>query len=134
MRDLKHYLSVGISVLSGVLKTATATGTGVDLQGYETATAVVQFGVITDGTFTPSLEESDTFGSGYTAVAAGDQLGTFTAATSGGGGSAVQTVGYIGSKRYVRVVLTVTGSPSTGGYANALIVRGRPRHMGGAAV
>ena len=134
MRDQKHYLSIGISVAPGVLKTTTATGTGIDLQGYEEATAAVQFGAITDGTFTPSLEESDTLGSGYTAVAAGDLLGSFSAAATGGGASAVQTVGYIGKKRYIRVVLTVTGSPATGGYAQANILRTRPRHMGGAAV
>lgn len=36
----------------------------------------------------------------------------------------VQEVGYMGSKRYVRCNLTVTGSPSTGGAIGVTVIRG----------
>lgn len=113
---------------SPAARTATANGTGVDLKGYETAIAVVQFGTWTDGTHTPSLEESDD-NSSFTAVAAADMEGSFTAVSAGGGSNTVQTVGYKGRKRYIRVKLTLSGT-TTGALSNALIVRSRPRHIG----
>jgi hypothetical protein len=53
---------------------ASVTGTGVDLQSYESAEVVITVGTITDGTHTPKLQESATSNSGFTDVAAGDQL------------------------------------------------------------
>ncbi len=73
---------------------------------------VAMCGVITgafDMTF--SLEESDSSGSGFTAVAAGDVLNgstvvaTFLTAT-------IQRIGYRGTKRYVRGVLTKNSGTS----------------------
>lgn len=94
-----------------VLRAVTATGTGADLASYAGNTFVFEPGTITDGTHTPKLQESDAFASGYTDVAASDQVGTLSALAS----FAVQKVSYIGGKRYVRMVVTVSGSPATGG-------------------
>lgn len=110
------------------VKNATVNGTGVDLKGYETALAVVQFGTWTDGTHTPSLEESDD-NSAFTAVAAADLEGSFTAVSAGGGSNTIQQVGYKGRKRYVRVKMTIAGA-TTGAGSSASILRGRPRHVG----
>ena len=108
--------------LSPAARTATANGAGVDLQGYEAAAAIVQFGTWTDGTHTPSLQESDD-NSAFSAVAAADLTGAFTAVSSGGGSNTVQRVGYIGAKRYVRGVMTVSGA-TTGAVSAIAIVRG----------
>jgi len=109
-------------------RTATSNGTGVDLKGYDTAIAVVQFGTWTDGTHTPSLEESDD-NSTFTAVAAADMEGSFTAVSSGGGSNTIQTVGYKGRKRYIRVKLTLAGT-TTGALSSAAVVRSLPKHVG----
>jgi hypothetical protein len=121
MRDLKNNIDAALS-LSPAARTATANGAGVDLQGYEAAAALVQFGTWTDGTHTPSLQESDD-NSSFTTVAAADLTGAFTAVSSGGGSNTVQRVGYIGAKRYVRGVLTVSGA-TTGAVSAIAIVRG----------
>ena len=104
------------------VKNATANGTGVDLKGYETAVAVVQFGTWTDGTHTPSLEESDD-NSSFSAVAAADLEGAFTAVSAGGGSNTIQQVGYKGRKRYVRLSLRGATSFNTV-FAQALVARG----------
>jgi hypothetical protein len=132
MRDLKNRLAAASSLVPAV-RTATANGTGVDLQGYESAVVVFNVGAWTDGTHTISVQESDVSGSGYAAVAAGDLLGTLTAISGTGQQNAVQMVGYRGSKRYIRAIVTVTGSPSTGAAVGGVVVRGRPRSIGTAA-
>ena|SRR5581483_1119118 len=126
MRDLYHNLLPAVAFDPGA-KTASVTGTGVDLTGFEGALAKVQFGTITDGTHTPKLQESSD-NTTYTDVAAGDQLGSFSAVTSGSGGSAIQAVGYIGSKKWIRVFVTVAGT-TTGGVYGGEITKGFSRHL-----
>lgn len=125
LRDLKSNIGVAMSVLP-LLRTATVSGTGVDLREFDSAMAELQVGTITDGTFTPKLQESDD-DSTYTDVAAADLIGSFTARTSANDGT-VERVGYGGDKRYIRVVYTVTGSPATGGTVGATIVQGHPHY------
>jgi hypothetical protein len=124
-RDLDKEISTAHSFVPAA-RTSTANGTGVDLVGYDKAAVVVSAGVVTDGTHTLSLEESDD-NSSFTAVAAGNLSGSFTALTSGAGGSATQEVGYLGTKRYIRAVTTVTGSPSTGGVYSVIVIRAGAR-------
>lgn len=126
-RDLTGRLSPALS-LAPAARTTSANGSGVDLQGYESASALFVAGTITDGTHTPKLQESDD-NSTFSDVEAGDLIGSFSAVTSSSGGDSVQEVGYLGSKRYIRVAVTVSGSPSTGGVYGAVIVRGHPRSM-----
>ncbi len=108
--------------------TTTTTGAALDTAGYESVTAIVDFGTITDGTHTISLQESDTTTSGDFADAATTSLlGSFTAGTS----SADETsyaVGYKGGKRYVRVKNTTSGTITTGGIVGATIVLSHARH------
>jgi len=118
-------ISTAIS-LAPAVRTTTANGTGVDLANFAGATVVVVAGTITDGTHTLKIQESDD-NSTFTDVAAADQVGTFTALTSSAGGSATQEVDYIGTKRYIRAVTTITGSPSTGGAYSIIVARTLPR-------
>lgn len=120
-RDIKNNVAVAASVLP-LLRTATVEGSGVDLRGYDSAMVIVDAGTVTDGTFTPSLEESDD-NSTFTTVAAADLEGSFTAVTSSAD-DGVQSVGYKGDARYVRAVLTASGSPSTGGTIGAVFALG----------
>ena len=126
-RDLDKEISVGISIVSA-LKTTTANGTGVDLLGFSQAAAVSVAGAITDGTHALKLQDSDD-NSTWADVASEQLSGAFTNLTSSAGGSAAQEVGYLGSKRYLRAVATVTGSPSTGGIYGVVIVRSGARRL-----
>lgn len=119
-RDLKSNVDVVTSIDPAAI-TATATGTGVDLRGYDSAMMVFHPGTVTDGTHTPTMEESDTLGSGYTTVATVDLQGTLAVLAT----DTIQRVGYIGSKRYIRAISTVSGT-TTGGVYGVTVVRGNP--------
>jgi hypothetical protein len=118
MKATKDILDFVSLIPPAVIKTTTTTGTGIDLANALENLVTFHPGAITDGTHTPKLQESDALGSGYSDVAAADQVGTLSALAA----STIQQVSYIGSKRYIRAVVTVTGSPSTGGYYTAAAV------------
>jgi hypothetical protein len=128
MKDLKNNVTLASS-LNPAARTATASGTGADIQGVESAIVLFSCGAITDGTHTPSIEHSDVLGSGYVAVPASDSIGSLVAMTA----NSVQQIGYIGMKRYVRAVITVAGA-TTGAVNSACVVRSNARHHGGTAV
>ncbi|PWV66006.1 hypothetical protein [Plasticicumulans acidivorans] len=118
-RDQSQNLSVAASLVPAA-RTATANGTGIDLQGFRAATVIVSAGTITDGTHTPKVQESDD-NSAWTDVDAADLTGLLVAIIS----ASVQEVGYRGLKRYLRVVSTVSGA-TTGGVYSASVIRGQP--------
>jgi hypothetical protein len=121
LRDLKNNLSVTPS-LQPKARTASENGAVVDTQGMKSVMALVAFGAWTDGSHTPKLQEGDASdGSDAADVAAGDLEGAFTATTSSAGQNAIQKVGYKGSKRYVRLVMTCSGT-TTGALSGGHIV------------
>ena len=142
MQDLTHNIVVSNSIINAV-KTAAANGSGVDLKGFEEATAIVDVGAEGDTLsgsvyFEISLEHSDD-DSTYTDVVQADIInGTIAAGgiwlkldgTTGGdpdttGGQ--WQVGYVGGKRYVRLVLAKTGTHTNGTPISGVIVKSRPR-------
>ena len=120
MRDLKNNVNA-VKSIDPATHNSNQTGSGVDLQGYEAAMSVVYSGVLTDGTHSPKLQESDD-DSSYTDVASADVVGTLANISA----DSVQRVGYKGSKRYVRVFVTSTGA--TGAIYGALMILGVPQH------
>ena len=123
MRDIKNKLD-GVSSMGPDGFTVTTSGTGVDLRDFDGAMMVFQTAVIDtangDETYIPSVEESDD-DSNYSTVSASDLDGTLVNLTA----NSVQRVGYKGSKRYIRAVLTLGGTtPSIA--ASVLVVRGIP--------
>ena len=142
MQDLTHNIVVSNSIINAV-KTAAANGTGVDLKGFEEATAIVDVGAEGDTLsgsvyFEISLEHSDD-DSTYTDCVQADVINGTIAA--GGiwlkldgttGGDPVTTggdwqIGYVGGKRYLRLVLAKTGTHSNGTPISGVIVKSRPR-------
>ena len=143
MKDLSNNIAPAVSLINAV-KTAAGNGTGVDLQGYESATVLVEVGAEGDTLsssvyFEVSLEHSDD-DSTYTDVAQADIIdGTISSGgiflkldgTANGNpdtAGEIYRVGYGGGKRYVRVVLAKTGTHSNGTPLGAMIVRGHARH------
>lgn len=110
-----------VTSLAPAARTATANGTGVDLQNFHSATISFVVGAITDGTHTPTVQESSD-NSVFTNVAAADLIGTLAALAA----NTNQRVGYKGSLRYVRAVSTVAGA-TTGGVYAAVVLRGDAR-------
>ena len=116
-----------VSALVPAVRTSTATSAAIDLTGYDSCEIVVHVGAWTDGTHTFSLTECATSGGSYTAVAAGDIVGTPPAPAASGDANKVTKFAYVGTKRFIKVVCTVTGSPSTGAATGATVVRGSAR-------
>jgi len=132
----------GLSALPAVKTTQTSPG--VDLASYNGATVYLLAGTWTDGTLTPTIQESDD-NSTFTNVATTDLVAwaatsatVFTpvkvgnaqpSAISSATTAINQRIGYIGGKRYIRVVTTVTGSPATGCTYDVIIQAGEPRFM-----
>ena len=128
IRDVVQKTKLAISVSPQVLTDGTVDGASVDTQNFDSAMVHVTSGTVTDGTHTPSLEDSPD-NSAWTAVAAGDLTGAFTAIAAANDDE-VQEVGYIGSERYLRAVVVTTGA-TTGALVGANIVLGDPRTLPG---
>ena len=151
--DLANNTAVALSYKPTVT-TAAANGTGVDLQGYKSATLVAYIGAEGDTLsasvyFEISLAHSDVNSdwsdcaqadiTNGTIAAGGIWLkvdGTGTAGTSGNPDSTgtVTQVGYIGGKRYVRGVIAKTGTHSTGTPIGLLVVKGDAIHSSDNAI
>lgn len=114
-----------VATVAPAVQTATVKGTAVDLQGYGSATAIINTGAIAgSGKFTATLQESDTTTDGdFADVAAADLLGD-AFPSAGLAATTVYKQGYIGTKRYLRVVLTLVSGTSIA--AGAVIALGHP--------
>lgn len=128
-RDLYHNIGAIVNMIPVAARTSTvAIGSAVTLDTYGYYGIIIEAicGTITDGTHTLAVYESDTDVTGnYTQVNASDLIGSFTAISSSN--AANQKVGYIGSKRYLRVVDTVAGT-TTGGVYGVVGIVGYPMH------
>jgi hypothetical protein len=118
--------------LAPVVKAATTSGTGVAVGGYSDVTMIWMQGICADvlsGSlyWTITFEESDTSGSGYTLIAAGDiDSATATVLIDAAAEDPTLIVRrYKGSKAYVRMTATATGSHSSGTPIAAVV------HLGG---
>ena len=116
-KDLKSLIS-GVEVfVPEAPGTSAVEGAGVDLQGFESCTFLLQSVASAAGTFT--VKESDDNITFTNAVAA-DVLGTQGAALSN---TDVQKIGYIGGKRYATIELDL----SADGVCSCIGVRGNAR-------
>lgn len=112
-----------VATLVPAVVAATTKGTAVDLQGFNSATLVINTGAIaSDGLYDVKLQESDTTTDGdFTDVVAGDLLGSLPAGLAA---STVYKQGYKGVKRYIRAVITKQSGTSIA--AGAVVLRGHP--------
>jgi hypothetical protein len=121
MRDISQNLAVVQAVAPAVIA-ATTTSDPIDLLGFEAAMLIIETGAIAgSGDYTAKLQESDTTTSGdFTDVVAGDLIGSFPASLAA---ASVVKVGYIGHKRYVRLVITKNSGTSIA--AGVVVVKGK---------
>tara|TARA_R100000329_G_scaffold135938_1_gene116456 strand:+ start:685 stop:1116 length:432 start_codon:yes stop_codon:yes gene_type:complete len=137
MRDISNRTKSVATQVPAVV-TADANGTGVDLQGFESAMVVVNTGAEGDTLsgsvkFDFILEDSDD-DSTYTAVTSStsvtegsvDSSGIFLTLDANGETPQISQIGYIGGKRYIRCKIDVTGSHSNGTPMGAVVVLGNP--------
>lgn len=122
MRDLVSNIGPIQAVAPQVLA-ATDTSDPIDLLGFESAAVIINTGaIVSSGNFTAKVQESDTTTAGDFADVDADHLvGSFPASLAA---DSVVKVGYIGTKRYVRTVLTKNSGTSIA--AGVVIVKGHP--------
>jgi hypothetical protein len=110
MRDLASNLGVALALSPAVLA-ATTKGNAVDLRGFDSAMLVVNTGAIAgSGDYTAKLQHSaTTTDADFADVAAADRIGTLPATLEA---DTSYQQSYIGSKRYIRVVVTKNSGTS----------------------
>lgn len=118
MRDLANNIAPVATIAPAVLS-ATTTGAGVDLLGANSAALIISTGAIVgSAVMVPKLQDSDD-NSTFTDVAAADLVGSLPAQLAA---ASIVKVGYIGTKRYVRAVLTLSSGTSIA--ASATVIKG----------
>jgi hypothetical protein len=112
-----------IASLAPAVVSATTKGSHADLQGFNSATLIINTGAIAgDGLYDIAIQESDTTTDGdFTDVVAGDLLGSLPAELAA---NTVYKQGYKGTKRYIRAVITKTSGTSIA--AGAVFALGHP--------
>jgi hypothetical protein len=121
MRDLSHNIAF-VTALSPAVQAATATSAALDVLGFNGAAFVVNTGAIVGaGDFTPKIQHSDTTTSGdFVDVPAIELTGSFPVILAA---DTPYKCGYIGNRRYVRLVFTKNGGTSIA--AGALLVKNK---------
>lgn len=119
-KDLRNQVTVARAFSQSITGATPVNTNLVDLQNYESATLAVATGTVTTaGVITFRLQESDsTLGSSFTDVAASDLIGNpadLTVNADNQDDVMRGTLGYIGTRRYLRAV--ITGNASTSGAA-----------------
>ena len=128
-RDIHNNITPQVALnYSNITTSTTTAGNVIDTKGYGAVEFLVYSGTITDGTYTPLIEEGDAANlSDAAAVADANLLGTEAgAALTGSNDNAVKRVGYrVGNYRYVRLSIVST-SVTSGGNVGALVILGNP--------
>jgi hypothetical protein len=131
MRDLHNKVKVAPAIHPVTsVGNETITGPVVDLAGYKSAEFAIAYGNKTDGAVAIELQECETSGGAYTAVADADLLGTEAAAGVADGVAGANTtkkLGYRGSKQFLKLVATVSSNAGSCPLA-AVAVLGHPNH------
>lgn len=125
--DLKSV--VALTPRAAIATNTTTAGAIIDLKGYESCTFSIISGVLTDGAYAVLIEEGDAANlSDAAAVADADLVGTEAAAGfASTDDSTSKTIGYVGTKRYVRLSIVST-STSSGGFLAATAILGNPHN------
>lgn len=99
-------------------RTTTVTSAAIDTRQYNGVTIVANVGAITDGTFTLTVTDDDASGGSY-ATGPG-ALASFTSATDER--VTAVNVDLRSTKRFLKVAIVASGSPSTGGKVSAAVL------------
>lgn len=123
MRKDSYSNVAAVLALSPAVQAATIKGNTIDLSGFATALLVVNTGAIVgSGDYTAKLQHSNTTtDADFTDVAAADRLGSLPATLEA---DKSYRQGYIGSRRFIRVVVTKNGGTSIA--AGAVVIKGTP--------
>jgi hypothetical protein len=124
--DIHNETTPEVALTSQTISTDTTTaGEIIDTQGFAAIEFIMQSGTLTDGTYTPLIQDGDDSALSDAAAVA-DTFLTNTEASAAFAATdddAVKAIGYVGHKRYVRLNI-VSASTSSGGVLAAVVVKG----------
>lgn len=124
--DIHNETTPQVALTTQAISTDTTTaGAIIDTQGFAANEFVMLSGTLTDGTYTPLIEEGDDSGLSD-AAAVSDTFLTNTEASAAFAATdddTVKAIGYVGHKRYIRLSI-VSASTSTGGTMSAICMQG----------
>lgn len=141
MKDLHNNIGVAQGVLPKVYTTGVTGTAEIDLAGYDSAEIEITAGAPGDTLgaavkFTVTTTHADDDGTGsagdYSNVAAADVLGVTPAEgvcltiDADAEASQVYRFGYVGGKRFVKVLVTAVGTHTTGTIVGVNVVKGHP--------
>lgn len=124
LRDLVHNLQATASIVPAARTDGSVLGASVDLRGFGAAMAVLSAGVYTDGVHQLKVQHSDDDVL-FSDVDASELQGELNEVDNASFSGKTQKMGYVGNKRYIRLVLTTTGSTS-GALICAHVIAGKP--------
>lgn len=105
----------------------------IDLRGYESCVFAIALGTNTDAdaTFAVTMDEGDAPDlTGSNTVAAADLTGTpALAGFNFADDTETRKIGYVGSKRYVRLTITPSGNDAGNIFVAAIAILGHPARM-----
>ncbi len=108
---------------TAISNNTTVAGNVIDLNGFNSLTMDFFVGTRTDGTFTPLIQDSN---NGIDFVDVADEFLIETEVnTAISTANTIKSIGYIGSKRYVKVSI-VPSLVTTGATAGAIAILGHP--------
>jgi hypothetical protein len=127
-KDMHHNLKIGVGIESQLIDSDDDfDGEILDVQGFESLEVAFQTGELADGDFDCLLFESDDDGmAGATEVDAADLIGS-APSFDDSESNTVKSVGYKGSKRFVRPRVT-SSNTTDGGIVGALALQGSARN------
>lgn len=128
MKDLRSKIFVTPAVaLASSTGTATGAGTAIDTLGYDSVTfSITPHSAHSTSTLAFEVQDSTASGSGFAAVSNDYLVGVESGLTiSSGATSTVKTIGYVGGKRYARLLYTPNGT-ATGVVFSANAILGDP--------
>jgi hypothetical protein len=130
LKDIESVLKESVAVAAQAITTDTTTNSAaIDMTGYESVMFVPFTGTITDGDYTPLIQEGDDSNiANATNVADADLLPTGTgqeATAALNASNSVSKIGYRGTKQYVFCSL-VSANTTTGGDAGVVAIQGNP--------
>lgn len=139
MFDLKNNIEL-VESLNAIVKDADTNCTGIDTQGFNSSMAIVNVGapgITFSGTDKVDIKlEDSSDNSSFTAVTNNnfvtggtvDSAGIWQTIDADGECNAVYGIGYVGPKRYYRVVLDFSGTHGTGTVFGVVGAQSNPLH------
>lgn len=125
-REIKNTINhINAFDIQAITTDTTTDGDIIDTQGFDSLLFAILAGTLTDGTYTPFIEDGDDSGLSD-AAAVSDTFLTNTEADTAFAATddnTSKTIGYVGGKRYVRLAL-VSASTSSGGTLGAIALLG----------